>query len=251
METLTNILEPPKQTPLANVSGQRFIPDSDGLLVALDDPEERTKGGIIIPDAYKKKVQTGTIVEVGEGRWDPIGNKRVPMTKKVGDRILLSRMAGTPLVLDDHEVLLTNEREILGTFHPRKEGEKLLIDDLPSAKAVQEKRKAEMKANPPAPEKKLILPTEGGKKEDPAPDEKRISLVGGEIPTLAPADPNVVVAKPKRTIKCNFGGCANELEAPSEASAAEVRKVADSLKWAMPLGFPVNTGLCPEHSGKK
>jgi chaperonin GroES len=248
MEVLTNV--PPPQAPIAEVKGMRFIPDGDGLLIALDDPEERTKGGIIIPDTYKKKVQTGVVVEIGPGLWDHVNGRYKPMSKKPGDRILISKMAGVPLILDDKEVLLTNEREILGKFIERAPGEELPMDKLPSYKDQEKKRKEQFEKkkaeNGGGAEKgsSLILPDSVGKKEAPE-SEQRVSLVGGAIPE----DPQVIAAKPKRVIKCNIGGCDTTLEAPGEATDAEVRTTLSGLGWKMPLGFARNVGLCPEHAG--
>jgi chaperonin GroES len=77
------------------------------------DPEEKVKGGIIIPDTAKEKPLEGKVVAVGAGRLDENG-KRIPMEVKAGDRVLVGKYAGTEVKLDDVEHVILREDEILG-----------------------------------------------------------------------------------------------------------------------------------------
>lgn len=87
-------------------------PLSDRVLVKPDLAEEKTSSGIIIPDTAKEKPQRGTIVAVGEGRYEN-GNK-IAMTLKEGDKVLYGKYAGTELTIDGDELLIMRESDILG-----------------------------------------------------------------------------------------------------------------------------------------
>jgi chaperonin GroES len=85
----------------------------DRVLVKRVDPEEKVKGGIIIPDTAKEKPMEGKVIAVGAGRLDDDG-KRIPMEVKSGDRILFGKYAGTEIKIDDEEHIILREDEILG-----------------------------------------------------------------------------------------------------------------------------------------
>jgi len=75
--------------------------------------EEKTKGGIIIPDTVKEKPQEGKIIAVGPGGRDETG-KLTPLDVKAGDRILFGKWSGTEVKIGDEEVLIMKESDILG-----------------------------------------------------------------------------------------------------------------------------------------
>ena len=77
----------------------------DRVLVKRIEAEERTKGGIIIPDTAKEKPSQGKIVAVGAGRLDKEG-KRVPMEVKVGERVLFGKYSGTEINIDEEEYVI-------------------------------------------------------------------------------------------------------------------------------------------------
>lgn len=77
--------------------------------------EERTKGGIVLPDTAKEKPQEGEVVAVGSGRLLETG-QRVPIDLKAGDRILFSKYAGNEVKIDDVEYLIMREADILGVI---------------------------------------------------------------------------------------------------------------------------------------
>ena len=88
-------------------------PLNDRVLVRRLDPEEKMKGGIIIPDTAKEKPLEGKVIAVGAGRIDENG-KRIAMEVKAGDRVLVGKYAGTEVKIDDVEHVILREDEILG-----------------------------------------------------------------------------------------------------------------------------------------
>ncbi len=90
-------------------------PLHDQVLVKRIESDEKTAGGIIIPDTAKEKPQEGRVVAVGNGRRDKQG-KRVVMDVKKGDRILFSRYAGTEVKINGEEHLMMREDDILGVI---------------------------------------------------------------------------------------------------------------------------------------
>lgn len=90
-----------------------FRPLGDRVLVKRVKEEEKTKGGIIIPDTAQEKPQEGEIVAVGPGARDEDG-ERIELDVKVGDRILFGKWSGTEVKLDGEELLIMKESDILG-----------------------------------------------------------------------------------------------------------------------------------------
>jgi len=88
-------------------------PLSDRILVKRVEPEQKMKGGIIIPDTAKEKPLEGKVVAVGAGRLDDNG-KRIALEVKAGDRILVGKYTGTEVKIDDVEHVIVREEEILG-----------------------------------------------------------------------------------------------------------------------------------------
>ena len=91
----------------------KFRPLHDRVVVKRVDAEEKSKGGIIIPDTAKEKPQEGEVVAVGPGGRDEAG-KLVPLDVKVGDRILFGKWSGTEVKLDGEELLIMKESDIMG-----------------------------------------------------------------------------------------------------------------------------------------
>ncbi len=90
-----------------------FRPLHDRVVVKRVDSEEKTKGGIIIPDTAKEKQQEGEIVAVGPGARDESG-KLVPLDVKAGDRVLFGKWSGTEVKIDGQDLLIMKESDILG-----------------------------------------------------------------------------------------------------------------------------------------
>jgi len=88
-------------------------PMNDRVLVLRVQEEERTSGGIIIPDTAKEKPQEGKVVAVGPGKMDENG-RRLPLDVKEGNRILFSKYAGTEIKIDGVEHIFMREDDILG-----------------------------------------------------------------------------------------------------------------------------------------
>jgi len=93
----------------------KFRPLHDQVLVIREESEQKTPGGIIIPDTAKEKPQEGKLVAVGPGRMDREG-KRIPMEVKVGDRVLFGRYGGTEIKIDGVEHLMMRADDILGVL---------------------------------------------------------------------------------------------------------------------------------------
>ena len=92
-----------------------FRPLGDRVLVRRVEEEEKTKGGIIIPDTAKEKPQEGEVIGVGPGARDDNG-KIQPLDVKVGDRILFGKWSGTEVKLDGEDLLIMKESDILGVL---------------------------------------------------------------------------------------------------------------------------------------
>jgi len=90
-------------------------PLADRILVKREEPEETVRGGIIIPDSAKEKPQEGKVVAVGPGRVDEDG-KRVALEVKKGDRILISKYAGTEVKIDGEEHIILREDDVLAVI---------------------------------------------------------------------------------------------------------------------------------------
>ena len=91
----------------------KFRPLHDRVVVRRLEGEEKTKGGIIIPDTAKEKPQEGQIVAVGTGARDEAG-KLVPLDVKNGDRILFGKWSGTEVKIDGEDLLIMKESDIMG-----------------------------------------------------------------------------------------------------------------------------------------
>lgn len=91
----------------------KIRPLHDRILVKRLEEEEKTKGGIIIPDTAKERPMEGEVVAVGEGKKDEKGN-RIPMDVKAGDRVIFSRYAGSEVKIEGEEHLIMREDDILG-----------------------------------------------------------------------------------------------------------------------------------------
>ena len=93
----------------------KFRPLHDRVVVRRIQEDERTKGGIIIPDTAKEKPQQGEIVAVGPGAPDEKGNVQ-PLDVKPGDRVLFGKWSGTEVKIDGEELLIMKESDILGVL---------------------------------------------------------------------------------------------------------------------------------------
>jgi chaperonin GroES len=91
----------------------KFRPLHDRVVVKRIDAEEKTKGGIIIPDTAKEKPQEGEIVAVGPGGRDENG-KLIPIDLKSGDRVLFGKWSGTEVKIEGEELLIMKESDIMG-----------------------------------------------------------------------------------------------------------------------------------------
>jgi chaperonin GroES len=90
-----------------------FRPLHDRVLVRRIDAEERTAGGIIIPDTAKEKPQEGEVIAAGPGGRNELG-QLMPLDVKPGDRVLFGRWSGTEVKIDGKELLIMKESDLLG-----------------------------------------------------------------------------------------------------------------------------------------
>ena len=100
----------------------KFRPLHDRVVVKRIEAEDKTAGGIIIPDTAKEKPSQGEITAVGPGGRDESG-KLIPIDLKVGDRVLFGKWSGTEIKLDGQELLIMKESDIMG-----------VLTELPAAK---------------------------------------------------------------------------------------------------------------------
>ena len=87
----------------------------DRVMLKRVDPAETVKGGIIIPDTAKEKPMEATVVAVGDGKFDDNG-KRIPMSVKAGDKVLIGKYSGTEVKLDGDDHVIVREDEILAVL---------------------------------------------------------------------------------------------------------------------------------------
>ena len=93
----------------------KFRPLHDRVVVRRLDAEEKTAGGIIIPDTAKEKPQQGEVVAVGPGARDDNG-KLQPLDVQVGDRVLFGKWSGTEVKIDGQDLLIMKESDIMGVL---------------------------------------------------------------------------------------------------------------------------------------
>ena len=91
----------------------KFRPLHDRVVVKRVEQEEKTKGGIIIPDTAKEKPQEGEVIAVGPGGRNEKG-EIVPLDVKAGDRVLFGKWSGTEVKIDDEALLIMKESDLLG-----------------------------------------------------------------------------------------------------------------------------------------
>ena len=91
----------------------KFRPLHDRVVVKRIEAEQKTKGGIIIPDSAKEKPQEGEVVAVGPGGRDEAG-KLIPIDIKIGDKVLFGKWSGTEIKLDGEELIIMKEGDVMG-----------------------------------------------------------------------------------------------------------------------------------------
>ena len=96
----------------------KFRPLHDRVVVRRLEQEEKTAGGIIIPDTAKEKPQEGEVVAVGPGARDEQG-KLQPLDVKTGDRVLFGKWSGTEVKLDGEELIIMKESDVMGVIEGR------------------------------------------------------------------------------------------------------------------------------------
>ena len=93
----------------------KFKPLGDRVLVKPLEAKEQTKGGIVLPETAKEKPQEGKIIAIGEGKKMEEG-KTMPLSLKVGDKILYGKYSGTEITIDGEEYLIVREDDVFGVL---------------------------------------------------------------------------------------------------------------------------------------
>jgi chaperonin GroES len=93
----------------------QFTPLHDRVLIRRIEGEDKTKGGLIVPDTAKEKPSEGEVISVGEGARTEAG-ELIPMAVKVGDRILFGKWSGSEVRLEGEDLLIMKESDILGVI---------------------------------------------------------------------------------------------------------------------------------------
>ena len=88
-------------------------PLGGNVLIRPLDAEQKTSGGIILPDSAKEKPQMGIIMAVGEGAWNEDGDERIPMTVKIGDKVMYKKWGGNEVKVENEEWTIVEEKDIL------------------------------------------------------------------------------------------------------------------------------------------
>jgi chaperonin GroES len=101
----------------------KFRPLQDRVLLRRVDQEEKTAGGIIIPDTAKEKPMQGEVIAVGPGARDETG-KLQPLDVKPGDRVLFGKWSGTEVKMDGEELLIMKESDIMGVIEDAASGKR-------------------------------------------------------------------------------------------------------------------------------
>jgi len=91
----------------------KLKPLGDRLIVKPIEEEETTASGIVLPDTAKEKPQKGQVVAVGDGKWDEVGDKRIPLDVAEGDEVLYSKYGGTEVTVEGDELLVLRESDVL------------------------------------------------------------------------------------------------------------------------------------------
>ena len=97
----------------------KFRPLHDRVVVRRLEGEEKSKGGIIIPDTAKEKPQESEVVAIGPGGRDESG-KLIPIDLKAGDRVLFGKWSGTEVKIDDEELIIMKESDVMGVLEGAK-----------------------------------------------------------------------------------------------------------------------------------
>ena len=98
---------------MATSSDVSIRPLEDRVLVTLDEGEQTTASGLVIPDTAKEKPQQGEVLAVGPGRWSDDKGAHTPLDVKVGDTVLYSKYGGTEVNVEGKDLLILTSRDVL------------------------------------------------------------------------------------------------------------------------------------------
>jgi len=101
--------------PTKNVSSTKVQPLADRVVIRALEETEQMRGGLYIPDTAKEKPQQGEIISIGPGKYED--GKLVPMSVKVGDKVLYGKYSGTEVTLDNENYLILRESDVLAVIN--------------------------------------------------------------------------------------------------------------------------------------
>ncbi len=91
----------------------KLQPLANRVVIKPIEEEERTPSGLVLPETAKEKPQKGEVIAVGPGEWNEDGDERIPMSVKVGDKVLFAKYAGTEVKVNGEKLLIMRESDIL------------------------------------------------------------------------------------------------------------------------------------------
>jgi len=91
----------------------KLQPLANRVVVKPIEEEERTPSGLVLPETAKEKPQKGEVLAVGPGEWNEDGDARIPMSVKVGDKVIFAKYAGTEIKVDGEKLLILRESDLL------------------------------------------------------------------------------------------------------------------------------------------
>ena len=162
----------------------QFTPLHDRVLVRRIEGEEKTKGGLIVPDTAKEKPSEGEIIAVGEGARTESG-ELIPMAVKAGDRVLFGKWSGSEVRLEGEDLLIMKESDVLGIIHGVERGPEGRLIPVDARTPLQTPR------SPPMPAKQLRFNTDARDRM-----LKGVNTLADAVRvTLGPKGRNVILAK--------------------------------------------------------
>ncbi len=101
---------------MAGKASLKLRPLGDRVIVEALEQEEKTTGGLLLPETAKEKPQEGLVLAVGPGRWDEDGKKRMPLDVAEDDKVIFAKYSGTEIKLGDKKLLIMSEKDILAVL---------------------------------------------------------------------------------------------------------------------------------------
>ena len=101
---------------MAGKASLKLRPLGDRVIVEALEGEDKTSGGLLLPETAKEKPQEGLVLAVGPGRWDEDGKKRMPLDVTENDKVIFAKYSGTEIKVGDKKLLIISEKDILAVL---------------------------------------------------------------------------------------------------------------------------------------